>query len=387
MNLVLIITNLATGGAEGMLLKLLQRIDRNRFNPTVVSLMGLGDIGPRIQSLGIPVHALGMDQGKPSLRKFWKLVRLLRQLRPDVVHTWMYHADLAGGLAARLAGQKRIVWGIRHSDLSEGENKRATLWVVKACALLSRWIPARILSCSRRARDVHAAVGYEPDKMEVIPNGFDLACFVPDTAARSSVRTELGLPPEALLVGLVARFDPQKNHIGFVHAAALLHAQLTDVHFVLAGAGIDDGNAALNIAIARAGLQEHVHLLGRRDDIPRLMAALDVLASSSHGEAFPNVLGEAMACGVPCAVTDVGDSAEIVGNTGRVVPAGDMAGLSDEILALLRLPVEKRMAMGMQARARVAENYEIGHVVDLYQEFYERIMGSSNQGIKACVES
>ncbi len=373
-SIAFVITNLATGGAETMLLKLLQQLNRRRFTPTVISLMGLGEIGPRIQALGIPVHTLGMSRGVPNPLMLLRLARLLRQVQPDVVHTWMYHADLLGGLAARLAGCRRVIWCIRHSNLSKTENKCSTLWVVKVCALLSRRVPAQIISCSQRAKEVHVAVGYAADKLHVIPNGFDLRHLVPNAEARTSVRAELGLAADVPLVGLIARFDSQKNHFGFIEAAAQVLAQLQSVHFVLAGTDVDGRNAALNAAITAKGLQPNMHLLGRRDDVPRLMASLDVLASSSHGEAFPNVLGEAMACGVPCVVTDAGDSADIVGATGRVVPVGDMEGLAQQLVQVLRLPVTERAALGQLARARVQSEYEIAHVAGLYQAFYERVM-------------
>lgn len=375
MKITFVITGLSTGGAEMMLHKLLQNIDRTCFEPTVISLMNKGEIGPRIEALGIPVLALCMNRSIPNPLVLLRLVRVLRKLKPDVVHTWMYHADLLGGMAARLAGLKRVIWGIRHSNLSKTENKRSTLAVVGLCAGISRWVPKKILSCSLRAKEVHAAVGYVNEKIHIIPNGFDLTRFTPDTAARASVRAELGLPPDAPLVGVVARYDPQKNHLGFVQAAATVLAQMPQVHFVLAGSGIDGSNAALQTAMAaHLGLKEHMHLLGRRDDIPRLMAAFDVLASPSHGEAFPNVLGEAMACGVPCVVTDAGDSAEIVGATGRVVSVGDMAGLAQQLLQVLRMPDTQRAALGQLARARVQSEYEIGHVAGQYQAFYERVM-------------
>ena len=369
-----LITGLSTGGTEYMLLKLLQHLDRSRFSPRVISLSTKGEIGPRIEALGVPVQALGMRSGMPNLARFARLVRLLLASRPVMVHTWMYHADLLGGLSARLTGCKNVIWCVRSSNLSKTENKRSTLMVVKACAVLSGWIPSEILSCSHRAKEVHTAAGYLEDKIHIIPNGFDLVRFAPAATAGPSVRAELGLPLDTPLVGLMARHDPHKNHLGFFEAAARLRAHLPQVHFVLAGTGIDARNASLTAAIARQGLQTNTHLLGRRDDMPRLMAALDVLASSSHGEAFPNVLGEAMACGVPCVVTDVGDCAEIVGPTGRVVPAGDMSGLADQLLAVLRLPPADKAALGQQARARVAAEYEIGHVTRLYQAFYEQVV-------------
>jgi glycosyltransferase involved in cell wall biosynthesis len=373
MRIVIIITGLNTGGAEAMLLKVLERLDRRRFSPHVFSLGSLGDLAPRIQALGIPVEALGMRPQFPSPFAFSRLVWRLKKLRPDVVHTWMYHADLLGGLAARMAGVPAIGWGIHHSNLDAGKTKASTRAVVWLCARLSRWVPDSILCCAHAAQAVHQRIGYAAEKMVVIPNGFDLSRFNPDAGARLSVRQELGLAPDTLLVGLIGRFDPQKNHAGFVEAAAALHRQMPAVHFVLAGKDVNSANAELMAAIQQAQLVSVIHLLDVRQDIPRLMAALDVLASSSYGEAFPNVLGEAMACGVPCMVTDVGDSALIVGDTGRVVASGDMAGLAAALQELLSLPVEERTSLGKRARARVAAHFEMGQVIRQYEAFYEEL--------------
>lgn len=372
--LAIVITGLSTGGAEMMLLKLLQHLDRERFSVSVISLTTKGEVGAYIEALGIPVIALGMSRGVPNPLLLFKLTKHIRKFQPDIVHTWMYHADLLGGLAARLAGVHRVIWGIRHSNLSKTENKRSTLMVVKVCAWLSHWLPYKILSCSNRATQVHIDVGYQAEKLSVIPNGFDLSRFQPDLAAREAVRSELGLDANALLAGVVARFDPQKNHLGFIDAASRLHRALPQVHFVLAGKDVDSSNSALMQAISTAGLGSFMHLLGRRDDIPRLMAAFDVLASPSHGEAFPNVLGEAMACGVPCVVTDAGDSAEIVADTGRVVAVGDMKGLADEMFSVLSLSSADRAELGIKARTRVQDEYEIDHVAALYQAFYQHAL-------------
>lgn len=376
MKIAFIITGLSTGGAETMLYKLLERLDRSRFEPYVISITSRGEYGPRIGALGIPVLTLGMRPGLPDPFKFVRLVGHLRRIKPDVVQTWMYHADLLGGLAARLVGIRAVAWALRHSNLSPEQNKRTTLMVMKACGQLSCRLPKRILSCSERARAAHVSAGYCADKMVVIPNGFDLNRFMPDAETRASVRTELGLPGDTPLVGLIARDDPQKNHPGFVEAAARVHRTLPDVHFLLAGTGIEHGNCRLVEHISQAGLADRFHLLGRRDDIPRLMAALDLLASSSFGEAFPNVLGEAMACGVPCVVTDVGDSAEIVGNTGSVVAAGDMAGLARHLIEWLQLPQLEREAAGSLARERVRTRYEISDVVRRYENFYMQLLGN-----------
>lgn len=370
MKIVMIITGLDTGGAEMMLLKVLERLD-TRFSPHVISLTSLGEIGPRIQSLGITVEALDMHPGAPNPLALLQLVRRLRALQPDAVHTWMYHADLVGGLAARLARVPAVAWCIRNSNLDPDKTKLLTRMVAGLCALLSRRVPDRILSCSEEAQQVHAARGYAADKMVVVPNGFDLALFQPDVAARASVRSELGVAIETPLVGMVGRFDPQKNHAGFFEAAGRLHRRLPTVHFVLAGKGIDEDNGPLVQGIEAQGIRTVTHLLGLRRDIPRLMAGLDALASSSHGEAFPNVLGEAMASGVPCVATDVGDCAYIVGDAGRVVQAGDMAELAIVLEDILALPAAEKAVLGERARARVTEHFEIGRVVRQYEGFYD----------------
>lgn len=355
-----------------MLCNVVQHLDP-RYSNHVLSLTSLGEIGPAIQRMGVPVEALQMQHGLRSLLSFPRLLRRLQALTPDVVHTWMYHADLLGGLASRLAGVPALAWGVRHGNFDRANSKISTRLVVATCAKLSRWVPDSVLICSEAARSVHIDLGYTAHKMVVVPNGFDLRVFHPDPVARMAVREELRLGSDAPLVGLVGRFSPEKNHIGFIAAAGMLHRAMPTAHIVLIGSGVDDTNLIMRRAIQAADISKVTHLLGFRTDMPRLMAALDLLASSSSGESFPNVLGEAMACGVPCAVTDVGDSAYIVGDTGRVVKADDMVGLAAAMESLLALPADERRQLGECARARIAEHFEIGAVVKLYQHFYEEL--------------
>jgi glycosyltransferase involved in cell wall biosynthesis len=370
--IVFIITGLPTGGAQMMLQKVLERLEP-RFVSHVISLTTLGDVGPRIESLGIPVEALGMNSLSSLVFGFGRLIRKLKALRADVVHTWLYHADLIGGLAARLAGVPRVAWTIRNSNLDPDKIKRSTLGVVWLCARFSPWIPTSVLSCSEDARRIHIGRGYAAKKVVVVPNGFDISAFQPDTRARDSVRSELKLDRDTPLVGWVGRLHPHKNAAGFLNAAGRVHCRLPQAHFVLVGEGLEIGNPAVSNVVQASGIQGVTHLLGVRTDIPRLMAAVDVLASSSSGEAFSNVIGEAMSCGVPCAVTDVGDSAHIVGDTGRVVPPDDMAALAEGLEALLMLSPADRTALGMRARERVAQRFEIGSVVKQYEMFYDEL--------------
>lgn len=375
-----LITGLNTGGAETMLYKLLSGMDREAFDVRVVSLTDVGPVGEKIRALGVPVRMLGMRRGVPDPRGVWRLTRWLRKDKPDIVQTWMYHADLVGSLAVRLAGGIPVVWGIHHSNLDPDGNKRTTIWTARACARFSHRVPTRIICCSEASRAVHAALGYAVAKMVVMPNGFDLGAFKPDAAARDAVRRELGIPHWALLIGLVGRFDPQKDHCNFVAAAAKMGAADDQVHFLLCGDRVTWDNAALAGWIEAAGMRPRFHLLGRRDDMPRLTAALDIASSSSYGEGFPNVIGEAMACGVPCAVTDVGDSAYIVGDTSLAVPPRDPDALAASWRKLIQMGAEGRRRLGAAARRRVEERFSLPKVVSQYEELYGEIIEEVRAG-------
>ena len=371
-SILYLITGLEIGGAEMMLYRLLSGMDRQRFVPQVVSLVDLdrGPLSEKVQSLGVPLRSLGMRPGRPNPLSVLRLARWLQEDQPDVISTWMYHADLLGSLAARLAGNIPVAWGIHQSDLSSEGNRWHTLQTIKACARLSAWLPARIVCCSESTWKSHAAIGYATDKMIVIPNGSDLATFKPDSAARASVRKELGISDEAPLIGLVGRFHRQKDHHNFVQAAALLHRRRGDVHFLLCGEDITWENPSLTRWIQEVGIKDQCRLLGIRADIPRLAAALDIAVSSSFGEAFSNVLGEAMSCGVPCVVTDVGDSALIVGPTGRVVPPRNPDALARALGELVELGPEGRSHLGIAARERIAQHFDLRDIIYRYQNLY-----------------
>ena len=370
MNVVHIITGLETGGAELMLARMLTQTDHSRHGATVISLTDIGQTGRSIQAAGIPVHSLGMARGIPDPRALVKLTRMLRSMRPDVIQTWLYHADLMGGIAAKLAGRIPVAWGLHLGNLAPELNKRSTLMTARACGWLSGVLPATIVCCAEAIRESHAQIGYRTDRMVVIPNGFDLDHFKPDPVARNRVRQELGLSSDTVLIGLVARYDPQKDHKTFIHAAGLLAAFRPEVQFLMCGPGITWDNQTLATWIEAAGLQDRVHLLGRRDDMAAVQAALDLACSSSLGEAFPLAVGEAMAACVPCVVTDVGDSDLIVGETGLVVPAGDPTALAASLTEMVDVGPEGRSQLGMDARRRIAERFSLARMIARYESLY-----------------
>lgn len=376
MKVLHVITGLGVGGAEAMLLKLLTRF-KETDGPVgeVVCLDGPGPMETPITQLGIPVTCLGMAPGLRAFLGYPRLCRAVSTSGADIIHTWMYHANLMGGLAARPVSRAPIVWGLRQSNLDPARSKRRTMLVARAGAWLSRGIPERIVCVSGAVRDVHIAMGYDGGRMVVIPNGFDLARFRPDAEARKSVRAELSIAPESLLAGLVARFDPQKDHGTFFAAARIVADARPEAVFLLCGEGIEAGNGDLNRMVRDAGLGDRVRLLGRRDDIERVTAALDVaISSSGFGEGFSNVLSEALACGVPVVATDVGASRSIAGDAGRTVPPGDATALGEAIVGLLALTPEERSRLGMLGRQRIAQDYDIASISNRYVRLYDSLL-------------
>jgi glycosyltransferase involved in cell wall biosynthesis len=372
-----IITSLAPDGAEKMLHRLVSAMDTTRFENEVISLTDLGPMTEKFQAAGIRVRALGMSRGSANPYYLAKLAGWLRKL-PDqqIIQTWMYHADLVGGLAAKLAGCSGLVWNIRHSELHPGVDKRHTIWTAKACAALSSHLPRRIVCVSEASRTFHEKLGYAHDRIEVIPNGYDLDLFRPDIAAREVVRAELGVSPSTLLIGYVARKHPVKDHHTFLEAAGLLHKQFPDVRFVLCGDGATADDAELRNWSEAAGVREACFFLGRRDDIPRVINAFDIATSSSTSEAFPNALAEAMACGVPAVVTNVGDSRSILGETGSVVPPKDPKALAQAWAGLIQAGPDLRQRLGEAARTRVQTHFAMSNVVRRYEALYTEIAGS-----------
>lgn len=370
-----VITGLSTGGAEMMLYKLVSKMDRSCFDIYVVSLTDIGIVGEKIQKLGIPVVSIGMKRGWKgffSFSGFFKLLKIVKKYKPDVIQTWMYHSDLIGGLVGKIL-KIPVIWNIRQSNLSSKYNKKTTIWTAKICAKFSKILPKKIICCSYASKDVHSNLGYDENKMVVIPNGFDLNVFSPNKQAREKVRRELGVDDKVIIVGLAARFDPQKDHKNFFEAAKIIHQIYPDVHFLLCGDGINWKNEKLKEWIEKSGVKNVTCLLGRRDDMKDIYNAIDILSSSSYGEGFPNVIGEAMACGVPCVVTDVGDSAVIVGDTGLVVPPKNPKALAQSMKKMIEVGKEKREGLGMKARDRIMDNYSIEKVVKEYEKLYEGI--------------
>jgi glycosyltransferase involved in cell wall biosynthesis len=340
----------------------------------VIALMKADKYGYMLEDAGVNVQYLDMPRGKLTFKGLIRLWGYLRKIRPDVVQTWMYHSDLIGGVIARLAGMRRIFWGIRNSNLGTQVLPRSTILVARICALLSPFVPTAIVSCSQQAALAHQTFGYASKKFVIIPNGYPINQFKPDNTTRNRLRAEWDIDPETVLLGMVARFDPQKDHDNLLKALRIVKTRGIVFRCALIGSGMTADNRVLMDVISAQHLMTDILLLGRQDDIPAVMNALDLHVLSSCGEAFPNVLAEAMACGVPCVTTNVGDSKFIVGETGWVVKAKDPEVLADAIEAALIEMKDKQQwhMLAELARKRIIDHFSLETMVSAYRDLWSQ---------------
>ena len=351
-----LITALGTGGAEMMLAQLLTNLDRKRFAPEVISLIPGGKHSDILQQAGIPVHDLGMIAGKPSMNSLLKLRRLVKEIDPDLLVGWMYHGNLAATLASWIGKGAPVLWNVRQSLYSLALEKRGSAMVIKLLAYLG-FNPRQVFYNSQISARQHEAIGYPAAKTVLIPNGFNTNAFKPNEEAWQSVRAELGLPPDAILIGRFGRNSAMKDYPTFIEAMK----QIPNAHAIIAGTGTEEFSD-LKSQIS------NLTVLGERSDLPRLTAALDVACSSSaFGEGFPNVVAEAMSSAVPCVVTDVGDSAWLLGDAGKVVPANNIEALTTALKELISLTSNERRMLGEQGRARILNDFSLPAVVRQFE--------------------
>ncbi len=372
-----VITDLRVAGAQVSLCRLLTRLDRAEFEAAVVSLKVRGVMAERITSLGIPVYSLRLGYRASSALGLRQFHRVAASWRPDLLQGWMYHGNLAASIVAGLMKRSPpVVWNVRHSINRLDEECRPTRWIIKGGALMSRYAK-KIIYNSHVSAHQHERLGYSQGRTVVIPNGFDTADFGPSEERRRHMRSTSGISADQFVVGMLARYHPMKDHANFIQAAKRILATHPNAVFLLAGRDVTLENVALRERITTSGLTTSVRLLGEIADVPSFMAALDVLASASaYGEGFPNVVGEAMAVGVPCVVTDVGDSAMLVGDQGSVVPPRDPSALATAIGTLIDLGTDARGKIGLEARDRIVKNFSLADVSGRYAALYGEVLES-----------
>ncbi|WP_072623290.1 glycosyltransferase family 4 protein [Spirulina major] len=375
LKIVHVITGLNVGGAEMMLYKLLSHQDKEQFESVVISLIDRGELGDRIAALNIPIYCLGLKSNTFSIVMVYELWQTIKKINPDVIQGWMYHGNLIALFIKLLRYPKvPVVWNVQSSLYSLKYEKITTALVIQLGRILDFHVNSTIY-VSEIAKAQHHEFGFDNQKSIVIPNGFNVNSFQPSLQSYKEVRHELGLNHDCLIIGLIARFHPQKDHVTFLKSAHLLLQEKTDTNiaFLLCGTNIDNNNLVLINIIRELELVKNVYLLGERQDIPRLTAALDIATlSSAYGEACPNVIGEAMSCAVPCVVTDIGDSAWLVGETGKVVPPSNPEALADAWRELINLK-DGRRNLGQKARQKIVNNLAIDVIVSQYEKLYHQI--------------
>lgn len=376
MTVLHVITGLNVGGAEGMLAKLLAQGELlPGVGAHVLSLLPPGPTAPRIEACGVRVDTLGMREGRPSLSAGRKLRHLGRTTKPSLVQGWMHH----GNLAALLAGTGApVVWNIRHSLSDVAHEKPLTRAILRLCGRLSTR-PAAIIYNSATAARQYADHGYDDRRAIVIPNGFDCERYSPNSAARAKIGGLFNVAPHAVAVVMVARLHPMKDHQRLLAAVAAARRRGHDIHLVFAGTGLE---------AAPVGWREMLHEIpedrltfaGQRDDVADWLPGADIVAlPSAWGEGFPNVLGEALACGVPCVATDIGDSAHVVGEAGLIVPPADTLALEAAISHLASLGHDARKELGAAGRRRVISRWSIASIARRYADLYASLgVGSAS---------
>lgn len=377
MHVVHVITDLGTGGAEMMLLKVV-RATKHQIRHSVISLHSTGDMGASIKAEGVPVYALGIPRGSVSIGGIARLIRILSNIKPDVVQGWMYHANLAVAIAkAALYAAWPMSWTIRFS-IENMREKRLSRIVIRMCALLSGAADAIIYN-SERSREQHERAGYSAKHGFCIPNGFELDRLKADPTARAEMRRAFGVGKEQKLVGQLCRLSSMKDLPNFVRAASIVSKARGNTVFVLAGGGIPgltSQHPELEPEVEELG--PRLRLLPVQSDVVPLLCALDVaVLSSAWGEGFPNVLGEAMACGVPCVATDVGDSRTIVDDSGIVVPPSNGEALANAITRILELDDEQYRDLSARARSRVVANYSIEVIAERYRSVWTELVNGT----------
>lgn len=366
-----VITGLSPDGAENMLKRLIESKPSSIPDTVVVSLTSLDVIGESLRVRGVNVHALRMSSVLHFPAALLQLITLIRRYRPDIIQTWMYHADLLGGLAGYLAGNRKVIWGIRIARVPK--NNLRTIFVMKVCAWLSCWIPSKIVCVAESAKKEHSRYGYDVSRMVVIPNGFDFSCLTATSEERRAFRQRCCFGVNDLVIGCMGRFHPEKGQDNFVKAAAIVAHDQKDARFLLVGRGCDADNAELTGWIKTYGLQDRFVLLGERRDIPACLAAMDIYCMPSSNEGFPNSLGEAMAMGLPCVATDVGDARVLTGDTAVLVPAQDERSLAAGLLQMVDLSDEQRHQIGQRAKARVMAEFSMTRARQRFDAVYHEI--------------
>lgn len=366
MKIVHIVTGLGDGGAEHTLFKICKYDIKNKH--IVISLKKYGKYFSLLNKLGIEVYCLNANFF--SVHKFFFLIKLLQSLKPDIVQTWLVHADFIGSIAARLAGIKKILWNVRYSNIEFDKSKLTTILIIKILAKLSYILPEIIIIVSKKAKKIYESKGYDKKKFKFIPNGYDLSTLKVSKNRKIYFQKRIKIKKQTPIIGYVARYDPIKDHLNLLNALSLIRLKDKDFFCILVGSNINKNKILIN-EIKKLKLENYISLLGPVNNVSNIMNLLDIHVQSSTSEGFPNVVAEAMAHKTPCIVTNVGDSSYIVGQTGWVVPANNSAKLAKVIeIAFNEVGTKNWNKKCNSARIRIKQNFSLSKMINSYNKVW-----------------
>jgi glycosyltransferase involved in cell wall biosynthesis len=369
-----IITSLGHGGTQNALVRLIKATS-GEYEHHVISLTGDCYYESRLLDLGVKVNVLGINTWYRGIQSLSILYKYIKHTQPDLIHTWLYHSDLIGGVIGRLATNAPIIWSIRGTKVQKGLVKLQTRIIVRVNSFLSYLIPKKIVSCAEASSEEHIKLGYCKRKILVIPNGLDLREWKKELVESLKYRKIWSQNNNAIVFGVVARWDPNKGFDILFDALRQLADEKKNWSCVLVGEGLDDANEKLQMDLRGNGIRGRVITEGPIQNIKAVMSALDFLVLSSASEGFPNVLVEAMACGTPCISTTVGDASYIIGKTGWLVPPKNSKKLAVTIQAAMEAKIHSAEwnKRKKDCVKRISDNFNLSIMVNAYQNLWKSI--------------
>lgn len=369
MRLTFVIRSLEVGGAERQLVLLAKELHKKGHDVSVVTFYSRGAFNEELSDAGVVVYSLDKKGRWDVLPFLFRAGQVFNRLQPEILHGYLSGANLLILPYKAFVPDAKRVWGVRASDMDFSRYDWIHKFFFALECRLARFADL-IITNSRAGKAFSVQNGFPADKMTVIPNGINTERYFPDRAAGEKVRQEWGIAPDHLLIGLVGRLDPMKDHPTFLKAAALFAKGYGNARFVCVGDGPEEYRSRMEALSEELGLKDRLIWAGVRSDINAVYNALDLSTlSSAFGEGYPNVVGEAMSCGKRCVVTDVGDAAWIVGDTGVVVPIGDPERLVEGWERCLHLPDPP-----LPTRSRIEQNFSLHHLVDHTEDTLRRLL-------------